>query len=390
VALAERLERNQLYARAAEAWREASRIAPPVGDARARRLFRIGKNLHLAGQYDEALAFLFAAEAIDSTRQWKRSIDPMVLEALSALGREDVRAYQALERAGVTPETTTSQPGGEALARIGNEVVTQLDLDTFARRMVRRQLAPQRHFMTADAFADGVERAMEQFKSPEQRRPLLESYVTQELMYREALAYGVGDRDAVKASLVDARRQILIDAYVDHYLSQSVQIDDAGIADAYNAHRDQYTELEAVRVDAIVVDREEAKHLVDAALASGEAFDAVRKAHGVDADNNAVTSWITRDGTLPGVDDARAVLAHLFTLEPGQVSERWFAGPNRWSRYRLVERRDQRQLTLDESRDRVIGQLRQRKQQEAMQRLQETLRGKYAVEFPSGESESQP
>ncbi len=381
VSLAERLERNQLYAQAAEAWQEASRLEPPADDARTARLFRIGKNLHLAGRYAEALRFLFAAESADAAGKWKQSINPMVLEGLSALGQEDVREYQTLKRAGLAAKGTSTQPDEKALGRIGAEPITELDLRTFARTMVERQLAPQKQFMPAGAFESAVKSALERFRTPEAQQQLLIQYISSELLYREALASGIPDRAEVKKTVVDTRRQVLIGAFVDYYLTQAVQIDEAGIKDAYEANKERYIEPEAIRLEAIVVDDEAAKKKISDALSAGEDFASVREAHSLEkAQPDALPRWTPRDGTLPGVEDSRAAIAHLFALKDGQVGDRWFEGDGRWCRYRIAERRPQRQLTLDECRERVERELRARKQRDALEQLEQSLRAKHKVE----------
>ena len=104
----------------------------------------------------------------------------------------------------------------------------------------------------------------------------------------------------------------------------------------------------------------------------------MRGEHGLD-ETGIPDDWLTRDGVLPGVTDGRAALAHLFALDVWKVSDRWFEGADRSYRFRVVERRDPRQLPLDECRVRVERDLRMRKQQQAIQTLQASLAAKYRV-----------
>ncbi len=377
--LGERLERNQLFAQAAEAWLAASRLERPADSARADRLYRIGKNLHLAGDHDRALRYLFAAEAAGPRDTLKTTIDSLVLEGLSALGLEEVRDYQALQRARLSATAATTQNAPDELARIGNEPITERELMTFARRRVDRQLRGQRAFLSRDALEQAAAAAMARFETPQARHVLLQNFLRDELLYREALAHNIPDRTEVRQAVVDSRRSVLIEAFLDYYLRQSVQIDDAGVQDAYEANKQRYVEPEAIRVEAIVAADEPAQDAVTQALEAGTDFDAVRSEHSAGGDEKSGDAWVARDGFLPGVSDARAVLAHLFTLEPGQVSDRWFEADGGSYRYRVVDHRPQRQLELDECRDRVEQDLRQRKQQQAIQTLQASLAEKYDV-----------
>ena len=174
------------------------------------------------------------------------------------------------------------------------------------------------------------------------------------------------------------RRDTLRSAFLDDYLRQTVHLDDAGIRDHYEANRERYAEREAVRVEAIVVADEDKKAAATDALAGGVDFEAVRGEHGLD-ETGIPGGWLTRDGALPGVTDGRAALAHLFALDVWKVSDRWFEGADGSYRFRVVERRDPRQLSLDECRVRVERDLRMRKQQEAVETLRASLAAKYSV-----------
>ena len=83
---------------------------------------------------------------------------------------------------------------------------------------------------------------------------------------------------------------------------------------------------------------------------------------------------------MPIVSDGKAALAHLFTLEANEISKKWFAGNSgRSLRFRLVERRPERQLDFAECRDRVERDLRSRKQEDLLSQLTQTLQRKYKV-----------
>ncbi|MGD2110521.1 MAG: hypothetical protein PVI86_14170, partial [Phycisphaerae bacterium] len=126
-ALAKTLERNQLYAEAAGAWEQAAKRTRPNREDKAETLFRIGKNFSLANQHERALAYLFAAEAADENERWKPSITKLVLEGLSALGREDVRAHQVARRVALDAQ---GDDAPKTVAEIGGEPITELDIQS--------------------------------------------------------------------------------------------------------------------------------------------------------------------------------------------------------------------------------------------------------------------
>jgi len=372
--LAEKLERNQLYVQAARAWQQATVIELPKGDQRAKMLFRIGKNLHLGGEHEEAARYLLAAEAADEKDRWSDSINKLLLESLSALGLEDVRAYQAKRR------VTLAKTDDKSVAEIGGEPVTSTDLDTFARQMVESQMGMQRSVMSAEQFEQLVETQLEQYQAPEGRQQLLQGYLSRELLYREALAKGLAEHQKVRDRILDARQSVLIQAYMDEYLGESLQLADTDVRNAYEAKKEEYIEEEAVKVDALVVGNEEEKKAVDTALKSGTGFDELQTKYREEGKPDPFDRWLTRDEWVPMVKEPKAALAHLFLLDAGKVGSKWFeTNDGQWVRFRLAERREQRQLTLDECRDRVERDLTTQKRQELIDQLQETLRSKYKV-----------
>ncbi len=381
-ALAETLERNQVYGQAAKTWQQVAEANPPRGPDKADMLFRIGKNLSLAGEYEAALAYLFAAETADQQGLRKASINKLVLDGLSALGKEDARAYQARRRTSL--EADADKEKDPVVAEIGGERITEQDLQTFARRMVTDRMSMQKSFMPPEAFAEAVDKQLAQFKTADGRKQLLQMYIGQELLYREALAGKLEEDTDVRQKLLEARRAVLTSAFLDDYLAKNIQIGDTDIQNAYEAHKADYVEPEAVKVEAIVVDDEKKRDEVDTALAAGGDFSGLRASHSTLKVSEDVPDvfdrWLTREGRVPMVTENNAALAHLFALQQNEVGGKWFTGQGgKFIRFRLVERRAERQLPLDECRPRVERDLRERKQKDVLDQLQQALQKKFQV-----------
>lgn len=367
--LAESLERNQLYVQAARAWEQAAALSPPEGAERTKMLFRIGKNLVLGNAHDEGLRYLLAAESLDNTKTFETSINRLVLESLSALGLEDARAYQAGKRIAMT--AGDADDSTKPLATIGGEPITQADLDRFARDMVESQFGFQRSMIPEADYQKMIDAQLSQYKTDEGKMELLQSYLTSELLYREALASKVEAHSDVARRIKQARRSTLTSAFIDQYMGEHLQLTDSEIENAYNADKEQYIQAEAVRIEAVMAGDDQ-KAIVDGVLAAnGSLEDYLAK--GFDG-------YYERTDTLPIVKDSRSAVAHLFLLEPDQWGGKWFETTDgKWVQFRVVERRDARQKTLEEARGEVAGGLRQQKRQELIQRLQESLRQKYEV-----------
>ncbi len=173
-------------------------------------------------------------------------------------------------------------------------------------------------------------------------------------------------------------------AFVNDYLGRNLQIAETDVQNAYEAHKADYVEPPAIKVEAIAVDNESAKKDASAALDAGTEFAKVREKHSTlratPDSPDPFDQWLTRDDRVPLVSDSKAALAHLLSLEKGEVSKRWFEGAGgKWVRFRLADRRAERQLSLAECRDRVERDLRSRKQEDLIKQLQQSLRAKYKV-----------
>jgi hypothetical protein len=384
IELAETLERNQIYSEAARAWEDVARSTKPVGHEKAEILFRIGKNHHLAGEHEKALTYLFAAESADAEERWKESINKLVLESLSALGREDVRAYQAGKRLNLDDKSNGQE--GKIVAEIGGEAITEQELQVTAKDLVTQQLAPQKAYLPQKKFDEAVEQRLEQFQTPEGRQQLLQMVISRELLYREALANDLDEDEQVRRNLIDARQRILTRVFVDHYLDKNLKITKTDLENAYAAHKGKYVEPEAVKVDALVVDNEESKAEVNQALQSPETdFAELQEQYSLQQEDgeeqeDVFDRWITRDGWVPLVKDGKAVRAHLFALDTGQVSDNWFETTDgKFVRFRLREHRAERTLPLAQCKEQVKRDLRNQKQQELIEQLRQSLRNKYQV-----------
>jgi len=218
----------------------------------------------------------------------------------------------------------------------------------------------------------------------EGRRQLLQMYLSWELLYREALAAGLPEDEVVRRRAVDARRQILTEAFLHDYLNRNLHIGETDLENAYEAKKGNYVEPEAFKVEAIVVDTDEAKDQVSEALDAQTNFAEVRNTFSTlkpgAGEPGPFDRWITRDGRVPLAADSRAALAHVVSLETGQVGGKWFEGAGgSWLRFKLADHRAARQLDLSECRERVAQDLRAGKQNELLGQLQQSLQNKYQV-----------
>jgi parvulin-like peptidyl-prolyl isomerase len=158
----------------------------------------------------------------------------------------------------------------------------------------------------------GPERLRRQVKS------LLEGEIFRILVVKEALARGYGDRPEVVSVLDKLTAEMALDALVGKVVLAKVEVTDADVEAYYREHPREFTEPEAVKLSAILVETEdEAKRLMEA-LAAGRDFASLARTASKDpslvASGGAIEGWITRGKLDPGVDEV------VFTMKEGALA----------------------------------------------------------------------
>ena len=148
--------------------------------------------------------------------------------------------------------------------------------------------------MSPDQYKQFVETQLEQYQAPEGQQQLLQAYLSRELLYREAMTKGLAEQQKVRDRILDARQSVLIQAYMDDYLGESLQLTDTDVRNAYEAKKEEYIEEEAVKVDALGVGNEEEKKAVDTALESGTGFDELQTKYREEGKPDPLDRWLTR------------------------------------------------------------------------------------------------
>ena len=154
-----------------------------------------------------------------------------------------------------------AQEKDEILARVGNEVITRIDLET---RIM--SLPPS---------------VQEMLKDPKNKIQLLDNMVKARLLVVESGKRGLSEHSDVLAKVRMFRDDVLTQEYVRAYLGKMVEVTDQEAENFYNTNPD-IKERESFKVSQIVVDKEgEAKEILET-LKKGEYFKKMVKERSVD------------------------------------------------------------------------------------------------------------
>lgn len=199
--------------------------------------------------------------------------------------------------AALTARSGEGPPGATVVAEAAGEPIT---LER-ALRLVKLEAA----------------RALPPDRLRRQARWLLEAEVFRILLEKEGLARGYGDRPMVVRELDKVTDQAAFQALLGKVVLAKVEISDRDVSAYYRDHPKEYTEPEAVKLSAILVEKEdEAKDLVSA-LAQGKEFRVLARTASKDptlvASGGEIQGWITRGKLDPAVEEV------AFSLKEGAV-----------------------------------------------------------------------
>jgi hypothetical protein len=250
--LASRLAGRDLYAQAASVWQDYLSGAALSDTERAKTLFQIGTLLEKAGTYAQAIEYFYRSEMTAKIDELEPQINVHLRDCFQKLGMFSALRYELMDR---TSFEKQEPAGGKIVAEIGPEKITEADLDALIEETIDNQLAPIASFMTADQLNNRKQKMLEQYKSPEAKTQFLQSWLAQEVLYRQALEQNMPDEPEVKKVLEDMTRSVLSRQLMNKELADKINVTETDLQTYYQANKDKYIEP-AKKDDPNSVDRQ--------------------------------------------------------------------------------------------------------------------------------------
>ncbi|MHC4435379.1 MAG: hypothetical protein ACYTBS_26405 [Planctomycetota bacterium] len=182
--LAGKLAQRGLHIRAAEVWQDYLSGAELTDAERARIIFQIGTLFEKAGIYDRAIESYYRSETAAELPELKSQINAHIKECFEKLGKFSALRYELMDRTSLESQPTA---GTKVVAEIGPEKITEADLDAVIEDSIENQLEPMAAFMSAEQLNEQKKKMLERYKDPETKQQYLQSWLAQEVLYRQAL-----------------------------------------------------------------------------------------------------------------------------------------------------------------------------------------------------------
>jgi len=245
-----------------------------------------------------------------------------------------------------------SRPKGKILAQVNND------------------------FMTKEEFESMVP---EGYTIDQQNLPLiLDKWVSNTLMYEEAIRRGINKDPEVKQALKRLERDYLVNRLLER-LTASVSVSQAEIMQYFNAHRDEFSyEVKMMRI--VLPDSLEAEKTL-AEIRAGADFKKLAKerSHDVLLEGGQESKYFARGVGDPRMGGDPQLEEAIFALAPGQVSD-VISTQEGYQIIKLVDKKKVKtEVALAEVKDYIEAVLSYRKNQEVVDRTLSALREKAKI-----------
>ncbi len=235
--LAAQLSSRNLYARAAKVWQDYLSSSVLTDSERAKTLYEIGTLFEKAGSYDQAIEYYYRSEMTARLDELKAQINTHIQDCFENLNMYSALRYELMDR---TNFKSSEQSGSKIVAEIGAEKITAADLDALIELAINNQLAPVSGLMSAEQFKQQKDKMLEQYKTPEAKTQFIQSWLTQEVLYRQAIEQGLMDDQGAKKLIKEITREVLSQQLVNKEMASKINVTDTDLQTYYQANKNKF------------------------------------------------------------------------------------------------------------------------------------------------------
>ena len=237
--LASRLAGRNLYARSAKVWQDYLALNNLSDQEHARILFQIGTLFEKAGSYAEAIEYFYRSEAVAKISELEPQINAHIKNCFEKLGKFSALRYELMGR---TSFKKTKSAGDKIVAEIGAEKITEADLGALIESTIDNQLAPMVAFMTTEQLYEQKSKILQQYNDPSAKQQFLQSWLTQEVLYRQALEDKLQEEPEARRLVEELTRGALSQFLMNKELASKINITETDLQTYYEANKDKFVE----------------------------------------------------------------------------------------------------------------------------------------------------
>jgi parvulin-like peptidyl-prolyl isomerase len=378
--LAGKLAQRNLYVRAAKAWQDYLVDGKLADTERASILFQIGTLLEKANLYDQAIEYYYRSEIVAGLDELKPQLNAHIKDCFEKLGKFSALRYELMDR---TSFETASAAGAKIVAEIGAEKITAAGLDAIIENDIENQLEPMTPFMTAEQLNEQKKKMLEQYKDPQAKQQYLQAWLTQEVLYRQALQEELAQEPEAKRLIDQFTRSALSQLLMNMELASKINITETDLQTYYTANKDKFVEPSKARISHILVDDEQQANDLMGRIKGGEDFSELARQFTKDEDTKEkggrIDTEINKGSEIPGIGTYSELNKKIFALDAPAVLDEPFKTENGWEIVKVEAVTPERQKDLDEVRQQVMLMLANQKRQDVQRDYIDQMMDKYNV-----------
>ena len=331
---ANKLLSKGLKEQAVEAFEEhlgKSQLSP---QEEAKLLYKLGSIYMDLYKYEKALKNFYKADMVDLKAEFAQEMNQKIVEALENLGMGAQARYELETRTSLGQAKVAED---KAVARIGKKEITESDID--------RALKVVPEWMRKS------------FDEPQKRLEFIRDYVAKEVLYTKAKRLGLDTKDEVRQTIEQLKKQIVVEQLLGKEIQEKLdKISPEDIKLYYEANKETLgLEPARIKVSYLGFEKESQKD---------EMLQKLKKQEGKPQE-----IWLTEgQSDIPGIGEAKDVIAGLFLKEKGQISDP-LKIKDKFYIFSILDKKEKRQKGFEEVKQEAEYEYRMKKQQEISQDL---------------------
>jgi parvulin-like peptidyl-prolyl isomerase len=378
--LAGKLSQRNLHQRAAEVWQDYLMAGQLTDAERARTLFQVGTLLEKANLYDQAIEYFYRSELAAELDELKPQISAHIKDCFEKLGKFSALRYEMMDR---TSLEAAPPAGAKVVAEIGAEKITEADLDAAIESDIENQLAPMAPFMTAEQLNEQKKRMLDRYKNPQAKQQYLQSWLAQEVLYRQALEDELAEKPEAKKLMNQLTRSALSQLLMNNELARKIHITETDLQTFYSANKNSYVEPAKAKIRHILIDDEQqAKELISR-IKDGEDFGELAKQFSKDEatklNGGNIDIEVQKGSHVSGIGAYDDLNEKIFAANAPQVLDEPFKTEKGFEIVKVETMTPERQKLLDEVRQQVMATLANQKRQDVQSDYIKQMMDKYNV-----------
>ncbi len=331
---ANKLLSKGLKSEAAEVFEECLGKSRLNSQEEAKLLYKLGSIYMELYKYEKALKNFYKAEMIDPQAAFAQEMNQKIVEALENLGMGAQARYELEARASLGQAKPVES---KAIARIGKKEITESDID--------------------QALKTVPEWMRKSFDEPQKRLEFIRDYVAKEVLYAKAKRLGLDTKDEVRQIIEQLKKQIVVEQLLGREIQEKLdKISPEDIKLYYEANKETLgLEPAQIKVSYLGFEKEPLKDEIQQKLKQQEGKPQEIRLTEAQSD-------------IPGIGEAKDVIAGLFLKEKGQMSDP-LKIKDKFYIFSILDKKEKRQKSFEEVKPKAEYEYRMKKQQEISQDL---------------------